>query len=346
MRVAVCNTLVPFVRGGAESHAVELVAALERRGHEAELVTIPFRAASPEEVVKQMLAWRLVDFREAGGKRIDRLIALRFPSYFAQHPSKVVWLIHQHRALYELWGTSYQELDGARGGERVREIVRDADRAAFGEAMWLFANSKTVARRLARFNDVEAKPLYHPPPDATSLRRGGFGDYVFCPSRLERIKRQALLVDAMAEVRSAARCVIAGVGPVEGELLRAIADRGLESRIELRGHVPRQEMIRLYAESRAVFFGPYEEDYGYVTLEAMLCGKPVITLVDSGGPLEFVSHGENGFVVPPDAKSIAGAIDALYEDAALAERMGSRGFEHVTRLELSWDRVVDALTAC
>ena len=43
MRVAVCAPQVPFVRGGAELMADELVAALRARGHEAELVTIPFK---------------------------------------------------------------------------------------------------------------------------------------------------------------------------------------------------------------------------------------------------------------------------------------------------------------
>ncbi len=81
-------------------------------------------------------------------------------------------------------------------------------------------------------------------------------------------------------------------------------------------------MLNLYAHASAVFFGPLDEDYGYVTLEAMLSSKPVITCRDSGGPLEFVVNNETGYVTEPEPEEIAAALEKLMGDAALAKRWG------------------------
>ena len=59
---------------------------------------------------------------------------------------------------------------------------------------------------------------------------------------------------------------------------------------------------------------PYDEDFGYVTLEAFLARKPVITCVDSGGPNEFVVDGINGLVCEPSAEALADAMNQLAND--------------------------------
>ena len=92
-----------------------------------------------------------------------------------------------------------------------------------------------------------------------------------------------------------------------------------------------------------MFFGPFDEDYGYVTLEAMLSAKPVITCSDSGGPLEFVVPGETGHVVPPEPEAIAQAIEDLAADAALAADMGRNGRAHYESLDINWQNVVQKL---
>jgi glycosyltransferase involved in cell wall biosynthesis len=92
-----------------------------------------------------------------------------------------------------------------------------------------------------------------------------------------------------------------------------------------------------------VFFGPFDEDYGYVTLEAMLSHKPVITCTDSGGPLEFVEHGRTGFVVEPEPHAIAEVLDQLYRDKDRARIMGDAGYELYQSKDISWEKVVEAL---
>jgi glycosyltransferase involved in cell wall biosynthesis len=99
-----------------------------------------------------------------------------------------------------------------------------------------------------------------------------------------------------------------------------------------------------YARSIAVIFPPFNEDYGYVTLEAMLASKPVITCGDSGGPNEFVVDGITGRIVKPQATELARAMDELWSDRALSARIGRAGREHYDALRISWDTVTRALT--
>jgi glycosyltransferase involved in cell wall biosynthesis len=79
------------------------------------------------------------------------------------------------------------------------------------------------------------------------------------------------------------------------------------------------------ARCRAVVFVPHDEDYGFVTVEAFAAAKPVITCQDSGGPLELVRDGENGWIVPPTPADVARAMAAAMDSPGLAERMGQQG---------------------
>ena len=63
-----------------------------------------------------------------------------------------------------------------------------------------------------------------------------------------------------------------------------------------------------------MLFVPKDEDFGYITVEAMLSHKPVIVCKDSGEPALLVKHGESGFVVDPDPAELAHAMSALIAD--------------------------------
>jgi glycosyltransferase involved in cell wall biosynthesis len=92
----------------------------------------------------------------------------------------------------------------------------------------------------------------------------------------------------------------------------------------------------------AVFYAPYDEDYGYVTVEAFKAGKPVLTAADSGGVLEFAADGRNGFICRPDSpRDLAARLDALYRDRDKAKALGERGQETVA--SIGWDAVVERL---
>ena len=342
-RVLVLESQTPFVRGGAEILVRELVAALRVHGAEADLVSIPFRDSPREELLAHATAWRLIDLSRALERPVDAVIATKFPTYFVRHPAKVTWLVHQHRAAYELCGTPFSDFEHTERDVALRKRLIDLDTEMLAECIGRFSIARTVSARLEQYNGLTAEPVYHPPRLAASLRAGGYGDYMLAVSRLEKVKRIDLAIEAFAHVPASFRLVIAGEGSVRADLEARIERHGLGSRVQLVGHVDDARMIELMAEARGILFAPYQEDYGYVTLEAFLARKPVVTASDSGGPLEFVQDGVNGFVCDPTAQALAAAVSRLAADAGLARRLGESGYERA-RL-ITWEGVVARLLA-
>ena len=348
MRILVCHPQPPFMSGGAETHANGLVRALRAEGHEAEMATIPFRWAPPTELVHQMAMWRSLDIAEANGIDVDLVVAMKFPAYLVRHPRKIVWLIHQQRTAYELWDhPEFGDLSKAPDGPAIRDLVINSDRLALGEAERIFTNSETVKGRLERSLGIPGEVLYHRSELTERLLQeppgAGAGGHILFPSRFDPLKRQALAVDAMRHVRSDIRLVLVGTG-VELPSIRARIDEArLADRIEIRVGVPDDELIQLYRDALAVYFGPFDEDYGYVTIEAMAAGRPVVVTTDAGGPLEFARHDETGIVVDPDPEAIASALDALASDRGRADRLGSAGRTFVEEKMPDWPSIVRRL---
>jgi glycosyltransferase involved in cell wall biosynthesis len=131
---------------------------------------------------------------------------------------------------------------------------------------------------------------------------------------------------------------------MEGLVARA-KKRGVGDRVRWAGALSEADKIDLYANATAILYPPLDEDYGYVTLEAMLAHKPVITCSDSGGPLEFIRHGVSGLVAGPEARSLAEAMEALWDDRASAESLGSAARQAYADMRIGWDTVIAALTA-
>jgi glycosyltransferase involved in cell wall biosynthesis len=341
--ILICTTQVPFTTGGAEAHIAGLRHALIEAGYNAEIVALPFKWYPPAEIMRSALAWRLLDLSEANGKAVDLVIGMKFPAYLVAHQRKVLWILHQHRAAYNLWDTPFDDLSSYPDGAQVREWIHNADNHLIPQAKKVFANSKTVAARLLRYNKIESQPLYHPPPHAESLRCGEQGDYIFYPSRLEPQKRQELLIEAAQYLRTPVKIVLAG-GSRDAKYYQALTKKlGVNDRVCLRGFVPECEMIELYANALGVCYLPFDEDYGYVTLEGMLAAKPVVVARDGGGATEFIEHGSEGFIVEPEPRAIAEALDSLYSEREQSRMLGARGQEKIQAMNLSWQHVVESL---
>ncbi len=347
MRVAVCHPQTPFVRGGAESHAERLVAALRNAGHEAELVLIAGKWYPGSELAHQMAVWRALDLSESNGLPIDAVIPMKFPAYLVRHERKIVWLIHQHRTAYELWDhPEYADLARQPEGALVRDLIHSADRVALGEAKRVFANSRNVARRLHDALGIAAEPLYHRSPMTDvllGLEPGGYGDTIVFPSRFEGLKRQSIVVEAMRHVRTDVRLLLVGRGPDEQALRRQIEDLGLGDRVGIEVGPSDERLAELLRTALGVYYGPFDEDYGYVTLEGFAAGRPVVTLSDSGGPLEFVLDGQTGLVAEPEPREIAEAFDRLFRDRDAAGALGRAGRELLEREVPAWPEVVARL---
>jgi glycosyltransferase involved in cell wall biosynthesis len=341
--VLVCEAQVPFVHGGAELHVRGLVTELHRRGYRAERVSVPFKWYPKDELLAQAAAWRLVDLSESNGVPIDAVIATKFPTYFVRHPHKITWLFHQYRAIYDLCGTPYSEFAHDERDVRLRDTLIALDNEVLGESTRLFTNARNTAARLARYNGITADALYHPPPLAGRLAFGPLGDYVLSVGRLEGNKRVDLAIRALACAGASTRLVVVGEGPLRAALSETAEREGVADRVVFAGAVDERTLVELYAGSLAVVFPPYDEDYGYITLEALLSRKPVITTTDAGGPLEFVDDGVTGLVADPSPDALGAAIRRLDTDRRLAQALGDAGYDRARTI--TWDGVVDTLLA-
>jgi glycosyltransferase involved in cell wall biosynthesis len=270
------------------------------------------------------------------------VIGTKFPSYFVRHPRKIAWLIHQYRAAYELCGTAYSDFAQTERDVGLRDTLMRLDTEMLGECAKIFANAKNTASRLARFNGLHAEPLYHPPQLAPRLVPGPYGDYVLSVGRIESVKRVDLIINALAHVDPQVRLIVAGDGTQRPNAERAADQAGVSERVTFLGSVGDDDLIGLYAGALAVVYPPFDEDFGYVTLEAFLARKPVVTCSDSGGPIEFVADGVNGFVCAPDPGEMALAINRLAADRGRAAAMGDSGHDAARRV--TWDGVVEKLT--
>lgn len=342
-RVAVANVQAPFIRGGAEVLADSLVEQFRVRGVDAHLIRIPFAWNPPERIIDHVLATRLLRLGN-----IDRLIPLKFPAYSLQHENKVVWLLHQFRQAYDLWGTPFQGIPDTPEGAYIRQLIHAADALYLSEAKRIYTNSATTQQRLMQFNGMSAEVLYPPLQRPEIFYCESPSDYLFYPSRISPAKRQTLVVEAMAHVKRPIRLVLAGPPDTPAdldEMQALIARLDLADRVELHPYwISEERKADLYARSVGVVYTPLDEDsYGYVTLESFEARKPVITCDDSGGTLQVVVDEETGYVVAPDARALGDAINTLAGDIQKARGLGENGLALVRELGISWDRVIEEL---
>jgi glycosyltransferase involved in cell wall biosynthesis len=339
--ILVCEAQVPFVHGGAEILVRELVRELRGRGYLAELVSVPFKWYPKEEILPHAAAWRLLDLSESNGRPVDFVVASKFPTYFVRHPQKVAWLLHQYRAAYELCGTRFSDFGHTELDVGLRDTLIRLDTEMLGECRRLYSIARNTESRLAKYNGLAAPTLYHPPHLAPRLVPGPYGDYVLSVGRIESVKRVDLLVHAMAHVDRPLELIVAGDGTQRENVERDAEASGVADRVRFLGRVTDEDLIHLYAGALAVVYPPYDEDFGYVTLEAFLARKAVVTCTDSGGPNEFVVDGVNGHVCEPEPGAIAEAINRLRADRPRAAALGDAGRDVAARI--TWDDVIDKL---
>ena len=343
-KIAVLHAQIAFSSGGAELMVKSLTKELKKRGFEAELISIPFRWYPEYGLYDNMLMWEMLDLTEVNGKKIDLVIPTKFPTYGVKHPNKVLWLMHQHRAAYDLYDNKEHYGFGTiEHGDKMRNAVRNFDNNSLKESKRIYTISKNVGKRLENNNGLESDVLYHPPSQYGNYYCEEYGDYILSVGRLDPLKRNDLLIKGLQYCDKKVKLLVVGKGPEAEGLKKLVSALNLESRVRFLGFVDDVKLLKLYAESLGVFFAPVDEDYGYVTLEAFLSKKPVITCYDSGGVLEFVQADKSGFVCDTVPEEIGRAIDTLYYNKRSAIEMGNCGFDAVKNI--SWDNVINKLTA-
>jgi glycosyltransferase involved in cell wall biosynthesis len=346
MKICLLTTQAPFIKGGAEVQTECLRSELEKRGHSVEVVTLPFYSHPAGHLKNTIQYARGVDLNSS----CDLAIGMKFPMYLAQHSNRVMWIMHQHREFYDLWDNpgmeAYRNIPGM---PELRLDTMKLDSSEIPNSKSVFCTSFNVAKRLKKFNNVDARQLYPPPSNHELFHSGDYGNYILVPSRIGKLKRQDLALQALSLTRETVRLVFIGEPDVPEwfvELKRLADTLGVSDRVHWKGFVPQSEKIALYAGAKGVLFIPVDEDMGYITMEALLSEKPVITCADSGGSLEFVTADLNGWVAEPTPESIALAMDKLWK-APTSElaRLGRAGLELYSGKNITWDHIIRSLLA-
>ena len=318
-----------------------LMSALQEAGHQVELLTTPTNRFGRQFAA--YLSTRFMDVEKTGnGEPVDHLISLRFPSYALKHERHVCWLNHRMREYYDLWSSWYGTLSwkGKIKENIRRSLIHQADEYLLKRNVKkVFAQSRNVQNQLLRWGNIPSEVLY-PPPPGNRYYTEKYGDFILSPARLTPLKRIPLLLQAL-KTSELGNAVIVGDGSDKDAILRWIQENSMEKRVQWLGHVDQEQLIRLYAECRAVYYAPVNEDFGLVTMEAFRSRKPVITAMDSGGPAEIVENHATGYVVQPEPEAIGRCITELFGDPVIAEKLGTTGYEKWK--DVTWNQTVQKL---
>ncbi len=188
-----------------------------------------------------------------------------------------------------------------------------------------------------------------PPPAAGAFRAAARidGPYLLFVGRLASNKGLLPLLEAFAPLARddpAATLLLVGA---DGGMRAAVEARrralGLHNRVRILGHLADDALLAdAYRGARLVVLPSDYEAFGLVLLEALAQGTPVVASRVGGIP-EFVEDGRAGLLVPPgDVPALAAALRRLWDDPALARRLGAFGRDEVVP-RYSWEQVVDRL---
>jgi glycosyltransferase involved in cell wall biosynthesis len=343
MKVLIVNNMAPFVWGGAEELAVHLQKNLVIAGHEAEILRIPFQWEPASRIPSQMLMVRALELWN-----VDHVIALKFPAYLIRHPKKTLWLLHQYRQAYDLFDAGQTNLPPGAAGLELKTLIRQADQESFAESRHIFTISEVTRQRLLKYNGFDAEVLIPPVNDPELFPGGEPGDYIFAGGRVNGMKRQHLLLEALAQADKRVKLVIAGPpdSPEDAACLRAALEKfGIADRVRLDlRFLPRDVYADYMNSAAAVAYLPYDEDsLGYVAMEAATAAKALITTADSGGILGLVKHGDTGWVADPSATGLARAMEAVFQNAGRTKMYGHSARALLKSMKINWPDTVEAL---
>ncbi len=159
--------------------------------------------------------------------------------------------------------------------------------------------------------------------------------------RFAYYKGLSYLIEAMREVK--ARLILVGTGPLEEEIRRRAHALAAEACIECVGELSDSEVVA-HLHACDVFVLPSierSEAFGIVQLEAMACGKPVVSCRIASGVPWVNRDEETGLTVTPgDPRDLATALNRLLGDVTLRRKLGENGRARVER-EFTLERMRD-----
>ncbi len=151
--------------------------------------------------------------------------------------------------------------------------------------------------------------------------------------RISQEKNLEMLADAMRRVFAEEPDVylaMVGDGPRKAEIQQMFLRKGLKDRVIWTGLVPREELPIIYSAADLFVFPSVTETQGLVTIEAMLCGTPVVG-VNKMGTAEIMEGDTGGLLAEDDARDFARQIHKLLGDPSLRAEKAAQALEHAQR---------------
>jgi glycosyltransferase involved in cell wall biosynthesis len=322
----VCEVIKTLDVGGAEVLLVERLRRAPRAGLE---YTVVFMQAATDELVDVLRAAEVtvVDLRNCPRwlryARLAGVVWRLAPDVVNVHsPSPAAVLrpvVRLMRPRPSLISTVHQEYEGrlARLLDRPTRrfddlVVAVSPQVARSRSVW---GARRVCTRVHGI-DVGRQRYWAERADRVRQEFGIPTDafVLACVANLRPIKNHRLLIDAVSRVitrRPDALLVLAGDGPLRGQVLAEIDRRGLRDRVRFLGHVPQAN--RLVAAADILLVSSHSEGMPVVVMEAIAAGVPVVSTAVGGIP-ELIHNNRNGILTRP------GSPEALAEGILRAMR--------------------------
>jgi glycosyltransferase involved in cell wall biosynthesis len=209
----------------------------------------------------------------------------------------------------------------------------------------IIANSQETKRTLLLKNqslvpEDKIKVIYNGihlsdfPQNIAPNYRSGEGEIILgCAGRLSSEKGHQLLLEMMKYLNENdinCKLLLAGEGKLSENLKSKAKSLGVNHLVEFLGFV--EDMPSFYSSIDIFLLPSAFEGFGYVLIEAMASGKPVVAF-NVGSSMEIVEHGRTGYLVPPNqVQEMAGQVIELAEDSELREKFGENGRSRVEEL--------------
>jgi glycosyltransferase involved in cell wall biosynthesis len=347
VRALVVSGIWPPDVGGPASHAPDVAAFLQDRGHDVEVVITadapPAAQPYPVRFVSRSLPKGVVHVRAAAeiarraksadvvyttgmfGRSAAGATLARRP-YVLKLTADPAFERARRRGIV---GGNVDEFQSAPGGGAVR-LLRLARNAELRRAAHVFTPSAYLRQLAVSWGvdptRVSVLPNPAPLPSERAPRealRGAFGmtgPTLAFAGRITAQKSLRVALEALARVDGVA-LVLAGEGDERPALERAVVELGLESRVTFLGAQPRDRVLELFAAAAASILSSSWENFPHTVVEALAVGTPVLATA-TGGVAEAVRDGENGLLVPVgDAHALGDAIRRYVSDEELQQRL-------------------------
>lgn len=376
MKIAiVAPSPIPFSVGGAEKLWWGMSEYINKHtNHQCELIKVPTKEDDFWSLIDAYHTFYKLDL-----SHFDLLISGKYPAWMTKHHNHHIYMLHCLRGLYDCYHllaldetvdtkepkinellrrvdestieidelfTLLYVLKEERSIDKsffafptpfARKIIHYFDKKAMQNIQSFSAISQTVAKRKEYFpKNVPIRVIY-PPSTLSNFKNSGY-EYFFTVSRLDNAKRIEMIVEAYKNTKTSIPLKIAGTGPLSKKIAEMAKS---DPRITLLGFISDDELIEYYAKAYAVIFIPYDEDYGLITIEAMMSQKPLLTFSDTGGVVEFVEEKVSGLVSDPSVEKLTYNIDFLADNPQLCKEMGHNAKRRVEAI--TWKSTIDSL---